>query len=331
MNKQERLERTITGDEVDRPAAMLCRHFPGDDQRAADLARALFAFQQDFDWDAVVALPSEQFLTTGYGLTDEWQGSSTGIRTILKRTVFRSLDWTELRTLDPNQGEPGKQVECIRLLGHAFDADNTPYLQAVYSPLSQACQLAGRDTVIRHIRTHPDRLRTGLNTLTESTLRFIEALRRTGVSGIYYIVDLADYARLTQEEYLTFGQPYDLKILESVPDRWWLNAVHMRGSAPMLNVAADYPVEVYQWDDQSGHPDLEHGLRDIGHGAVCGGVAVNRHLHLGTPHIVRDAARSAMLAMDRRRLVLSAGGPIMVTTPRSNIQALRDSVEPAAR
>ena len=38
MTRRERLLATFAGEPVDRPAVALWRHFPGDDQRPADLA-----------------------------------------------------------------------------------------------------------------------------------------------------------------------------------------------------------------------------------------------------------------------------------------------------
>lgn len=327
MNKRERLEHAIAGEAVDRPPVMLYRHWQGDDQRSADLARAIFAFQNDFDWDMVVAAPTRHFLVTGYGVTDEWRDHPTGVRSIIKRPITRSLDWTELRTQEPERGDIGKQLECIRLLGNAFEGDGTPFVSVVYSPLTQAIQLAGRDELVRQIRMHPDRVKTGLNTLTESTLRFIEALRRTSISGILYVMDMADYASLSPAEYLDFGVPYDLKLLESLPDRWWLNIASVQGSAPMLQLITNYPVSGFNWQDQAGHPNLDHGLDQIPQGALCGGLSIGSHLNHGTPTIIQDAARQAFLMTARRRLILSTDQPIWITTPRSNIQAVRDSVE----
>ena len=58
MRKRERLERAIAGEPVDRVPVALWRHFPGDDQRAADLARSAVDFQREFDWDFVRVMPA---------------------------------------------------------------------------------------------------------------------------------------------------------------------------------------------------------------------------------------------------------------------------------
>jgi uroporphyrinogen decarboxylase len=328
MQRRERLERAIAGNTLDRVPVTLWRHFPGDDQRAADFARSIVSFQHHYDWDFAVVQPSSQFSVTGYGLQDEWRGNASGRRRILKRAIVRSLDWTELRVQDPLRGDMGRQFECLNLLGNTFESEGVPFVQVVYSPLAQAIRLAGLRPLLRNLRMHPDRVRSGLNILTESTLRFIDALRRTYIAGVVYMVELANYHHLTEAEYQTFGVPFDQKIIEAFPERWWLNVLHVRGNAPMLRLFSNYRTQVLHWEDQHARPELEQGLA-LFKGALCGGLSEQTHLLRGTPMEVRDAARRALAAVNGRRIILSAGRPIAVTTPLSNIQAVRDVVDSA--
>lgn len=325
MDKRERLEKCIAGESVDRLPAALWRHWPGDDQRAADLAQAHLQFQQRYDWDFVVVVPASNFSVTGYGLTDRWQGATTGKRDILKRPVQRSLDWTDLRPLDPDRGDVGKQLACLHLLAESFQ--DTPFLQMVYSPLAQAARLAGQNLLFTHLRTHPDRLRSGLNVLTESTLRFVDRLRRsTAIAGILYVVEQASYNLLSPDEVVQFGAAYDRKVLENLAPGWWLNGLQVRGKAPMLSAVADYPVQFLNWSDVEGHPPLERTHLDFA-GAYCGGLGENTHLNLGTPASIRDAARHVMHGMAYRKMILASGATVPVTSPQSNLRAARDAVE----
>lgn len=329
MNKRERLERSIAGETVDRPAVALWRHFPGDDQRPADLAQSLVDFQRHYDWDFLVAMPANTYTVTGYGLQDAWQGANLGQREVVKTVVQRSLHWTELRPIDPMRGDIAKQVEMLRLLGDAFAAD-VPFLAVVYSPLTQARQLAGENNLLRSMRQQPDRLKTGLNTLTETTLRFVDALRRnTKVSGIFYSTDYACYEKLAEAEYKLFGLPYDQKILESLPKDWWFNLLQVNGQAPMLPLFARLPIQALNWSDQEARPKLERALNDLPfRGAFCGGLAEYQHLLLGTPSAIRDAARQALYDMGRKRLILTSGQSVPINAPLSNLRATRDVVKP---
>src|SRR5439155_17649643 len=104
------------------------------------------------------------------------------------------------------KGMLSKQLEALKLFKDAL-GDEIPYIQTIFSPLAQAKNISGNDLLIKHMRTAPDRLKTGLTTITESTLRFIDAMRRSGISGIYYAVQHASYALMNEAEYRTFGRP----------------------------------------------------------------------------------------------------------------------------
>lgn len=327
MNKRERLTKTIAGESTDRVPVALWRHWPGDDQRAADLAHSTIEFQKTYDWDFVKITPASTFSVSDYGVQDEWEGDIEGTRSILKRSVNRSLDWTELRPLDPTRGALGRQTECVRLVCDGLRNDDVPIIQTIFSPLAQAKYIAGDELLLRHIRTNSDRVHTGLNIITESTLRFIENLKRLPVAGIYYAIQHASYDIMSEEEYKIFGQPYDRKILESLTEKWWFNILHLHGEAPMFRLCSQYPVQALNWHDQDGEPDLAQG-KMLFNGAVCGGLSRWQHLHQNTPATIREQARKAFTQTNNRRLILSAGCTAMVTTPLSNIRAVRAAVEP---
>jgi uroporphyrinogen decarboxylase len=325
MNPIERLQKTFAGERTDRVPVALWRHWPGDDQRAADLARATIDFQKAYDWDFVVIQPAASYGIIDQGLHDEWTGSPAGERAVIKRGVTRSLEWTELRPLDPQRGSLGRQLEAMRLISDAFQNTDTPLIQTIYSPLSQAVLLSGDELFRRHLRTHPDRIQTALNVLTETTLRLIDSLRRLPLHGLVYVMDQASYDLLSEEEYRAFGLPYDRKIMEALPERWWFRMLQLPASAPMFRLCSQLPAYALNWADQDTEPDLTQG-RAMFNGAMCGGLSAHKHLNLGTPSNVKEAARVAINTMNGRRLILSTGTPILTTTPLSNIRAARESV-----
>ena len=325
MEKRERLEKTIAGEATDRVPVALWRHWPGDDQRAADLARSTVDFQKTYDWDFVKVTPASSFCLTDYGVQDQWEGSLEGTRTYTKRVIERTLDWTTIRTLDPTRGGLGRQQECLRLICDEL-GDEIPVMQTIFSPLAQAKNLAGGETLIRHMRTQPDRVHSGLSILTDSTLRFIESLKRLPIAGIFYAIQHASYVTLSEDEYKTFGLPYDRKILEALPSKWWLNMVHLHGDLPMFKFAHELKAQIINWHDQKSEPTLSQG-KTLFDGAVCGGLAQWEHVHQGTPTTVREAARAAIHDTNGRRLILSTGCVTPITAPLSNIRAVRESVE----
>jgi uroporphyrinogen decarboxylase len=328
MQKRDRLEKCIAGEALDRNPVALWRHFPGDDQRAADLARAVVQFQRQYDWDFALIMPSPTYSVMNYGVQDTWNGHPWGRRKILTRPIQRSLDWTELRVQDPLRGETGRVLEAVQRAGDAFEQDQTPFLVSIYSPLAQARRLAGRAALMRAVRMHPDRVRTGLTILAESTLRLLETLRRSRIAGICYIVEEANYHRMSEAEYQAIGLPVDQRIIESLPDRWWFNMISLQGSSPMFRLFTPLRVQAIHWDDTLGRPELDKGQSQF-RGAVMGGLSAQEHLMSGTPATLRDVIRQAVRRTEGRRFILSAGRPISLTTPLSHLQAVRDAVQQA--
>lgn len=328
MNTRERLEATIAGTQVDRLPIALWRHWPGDDQRAADLAYATRRYQEQFGWDFIVVVPSSHFSVAGYGVHDGWAGDNFGRRAVNKYPVQRSLHWTELRVQDPTRGALGRQLDALRTLTEAL-ATSTPILQLIYSPLAQAARSTERSLLLRHLRTNPDRLRSGLNTITETTLQFLDMLRRLPIAGIVYVAELACYSELSDDEYAAFGTPYDEKVLTALPSEWWFNLVQVRGHSPMLHHFTHLPIQALGWADQTGHPSLDRVVSNFS-GAFYGGLNAEKHLHLGTPPVVRDAVRQAAQATLGRRLIIGTGDLLPLTTPISNLRAALDAAKTTA-
>jgi uroporphyrinogen decarboxylase len=326
MNKRERLEKAINGEAVDRVPVALWRHFPGDDQRSADLARSVIEFQKTYDWDFVKVTPANNASVTDYGLQDEWRGNVDGTREVTKRVIKKSLDWTELRSLDPSRGELAKHLESLRMINDGLADSDVPIIATVFSPLTQAKHLAGNTLLLRHLRTYPDRLKSALNVLTENTLRFIDALKRLSISGVFYAVQHASYDVLSEDEYRNFGVPYDMKILESLSPKWWFNVMHLHGQTPMFKLCGNYPVQVVNWHDRETEPDLAIG-KTLVRGAVCGGLSQWDDLHQSTPAALRETIREAINKTNGRRFILSTGCVSLVTTPLSNLRTVRQSVE----
>lgn len=325
MNKRERLAATLVGEAADRPPVALWRRFPGDDQRAADHARSMIEFQRTYDWDMVIVAPASHAFTIDYGLQDEWRGSEDGTRAVIRTPITRSLDWTTLRPLDPARGALGRQIETLTLVAAALSGD-VPVLPLLASPLTQVASLSG--DWLAQARTQPDRLHSALNTLTENTLRMLEAVRRLPLDGCLYSAGSASYGVLSEEEYRQFGMPYDTKIIEALPTRWWLNIICFPEPMPMLRPFLGLNIPCFGWRDRDAEPDLAQGRLVINR-AIYGGLSAQEHLVRGTPIAVQDWVRDALTKMNGRRLIVGAGGGVPITAPLSNLRAVRTAVERA--
>ncbi len=330
MQKRERLERAIAGEAVDRAPVALWRHWPGDDQRYADLARSTIDFQHDYNWDFLRVMPARAYHVVDYGVQASWDGDARGIRKLSKRAIKRSLEWTKIRPLSPARGNLLQQAQCLRLIGQAVQADSVPVLQTVYSPFVQAAQMAGRQKALRDMRLRPDRLRSGLNQLTESTMRFLDTLKKIpSVAGLFLVTDFASHDVMSESEYRAFILPHLRNILDDLPEHWWLNIVQVAGPSPMLSLFRTLPIQALNWDTRADPDSLVQAGSEFGL-AACGGLHDEAHLLKGTPTLIHDAIRQALNQTESRRLIVSGSGDGSINWPLSNMRAVRSGLETQA-
>ncbi len=324
MSHRQRMEVALGQGKLDRPPVALWRHFPVDDQTPEGLAAATLNFQRTFDWDLVKVTPSSSYCVQDWGAKDEWRGATEGTRDYTHRVVQEPEDWKRLKVLDPRRGSLGEMLHSLRLLTKELGAD-TPVLQTIFNPLSQAKNLAGGERLIAHLRRYPDAVHAGLQTIVETTRDFIEAAKETGIAGVFFAVQHAQYSLLNEEEYRAFGRTYDLQVLEPAAGLW-LNMLHLHGLEVMFPALQDYPVQIINWHDQETAPSLAEGKRSFP-GVVCGGLSRESTMVLGTPEQVRREAQAAIQATGGERFMLGTGCVIPIHSPYGNILAARQAVE----
>ena len=164
MTKRERLEATIRGEAADRPPVALWRHFPGDDQDPAELAASTVAFQRQYDFDFVKVTPASSYCVCGWGTQDRWDGNPEGTREYRWQPIRQPEDWLRREPLDPTRGTLGEQLRCLELIQRGLGT-HVPFIETVFSPLAQAKNLAGRQTILAHLRQQPRAVLHGLEAI----------------------------------------------------------------------------------------------------------------------------------------------------------------------
>jgi uroporphyrinogen decarboxylase len=320
--KRKRLEAVIAGEKPDRLPVALWRHWPGDDQDARALAAAHLKWQRDYDWDLLKVGPSSSYSVDDWGVETRWVGHIEGTRETTFFPVDSPDDWERLQPLDPGKGMLARQLAALRLIGEGV-GESVPFIATIFSPLSQAKHLASNPVLFSHMRQYPGAVHAGLEAITESTLRFIEAAKETGIAGIYYAVQHARYPLLSRPEFEAFGRAYDLRVLTAVSDLW-CNMVHLHSDQVMFDLVADYPAQFLNWHDRETGISLEEGLSYFP-GAASGGID-QWTLHQESPVGTLAEFYDALDQTNGRRLLLGTGCVIMTTTPTRNIRALREMV-----
>ena len=324
LTHRERMEACLAGKQPDRVPVSLWRHFPVDDQTPEGLAGATTGFQHQFDFDFIKVTPSSSFCLKDWGSEDRWTGHTEGTREYTKNVINQPDDWYSLSILNPSQGTLGDQLKCLKILSKEF-SPNTPLVQTIFSPMAQAKNLIGKERLQVHLRKYPEAVLAGLERITETTLHFLEEAVTTGIDGIFYAIQHAQYDLLSTSEFETFCKPYDLKILVAASGLW-LNIAHLHGENVMFDEILDYPAPIINWHDRQTPPDPK-SAKLIYKGALCGGLRQWETMVLGTSEQVRNEAIDAIRATDGRRFILGTGCVLPVIAPNGNILAARQIVD----
>jgi uroporphyrinogen decarboxylase len=324
MNHSQRIHKCLSSEPMDRPPVALWRHFPVEDQDPGLLAKSIVKFQETYDFDLVKITPASSFCLKDWGLRDEWRGNPEGTREIIDFPIKKPEDWLKLHPLDVKNNGLSIQLECIRLVKEQLPK-NTPIIQTVFNPLSQAKNLVGKNNLVTHLRLYPELVKNALRIITDSTINFLQLLAPLGIDGIFYALQHAQAGLLSIKEFEEFSLPYDLEILGYCKD-YWLNVLHIHGESIYFDKITSYPCQVFNWHDQQTSPDLPTAKLKVS-GAVCGGLRQWETLVNGTPKDVAEEAKKGIEATSGKRFILGTGCVLPITAPHSNILAARKAVE----
>jgi uroporphyrinogen decarboxylase len=328
ITHRERLQTCIRGGLADRTPVALWRHFPVDDQSPEALAAAHLAYQRTYDFDLVKVTPASSFCLKDWGVDDAWEGNPEGTRRYTKAVVTSPGDWERLPILDPSAPHLAAQLVCLRQIRQELGPD-TPILQTIFNPLAQAKHLADRETLLVHLRKYPEAVMKGLETIAQTTRRFIEATIETGIDGIFYAVQHAQATLLAQEEFERFSRISDLALLEAA-DGLWCNMLHIHGDAIYFNAVVNYPVQIINWHDRETPPTLAEAqtsevFKTSEASVLCGGLSRDTLVYKTPVEIEREAS-DAIKQTGGRGLILSTGCVVPIIAPHGNLQAARQSV-----
>lgn len=318
---RERIQACFEGEQTDQTPIALWRHFPEEDQNPETLAAATIKFQQTYDFDIVKVTPSSSFMVKDWGVDDEWQNNPEGSREYTKRAIQKPQDWETLKLLDPTAPHLAAQLQCLKLVREGIGAE-TPVIQTVFNPMSQAKNLAGNDLLLEHIKKHPEAVMKGLETITKSTVKFIEAVHEIGADGIFYAIQHAQGRILELDEYKNIGLPYDQQVLKPA-EEFWCNLLHLHGKDVYFSLLRLMNFQIVNWHDRETYPSLSEA-KSLYRGVVCGGVR-QETLYSGTPAQVKEEAANAIQQTKGKRFILGTGCVVYYQSAHENIIAAIES------
>lgn len=326
MTHWERVRATLKGEEVDRVAVSIWRHYYAKETSARSLAEAMLAFQKRFDWDFMKINPRASYHAEGWGVEMKYSGDLAP--EVKKTPVSKPDDWLKLKPLKLDSGVLKEHLEAVERITRDLKG-SVPFVMTVFNPISIAARLAPSEQLfLEHLHHHPDKIRHALEVVTETFIRFSRACLERGASGLFFATTAwATSETMSAEDYRQFARPYDLKLLNSLPPAEF-HILHVCRYHNYLRDLADYPVSAVSWDARgAGNCSLAEGKAVLSGKAVIGGISNLDDLVKATPGQLTGEVIGLRTAMGKRGWMLGPGCTFLPETPEANLQAIRQAVD----
>lgn len=324
MTHRERIEAALKGESTDRAPFGFWWHFANRDRSPRRLAELAVALQHRLDLDFIKFSPYGLYSVVDWGVTLEIFAGNLNPPVQTGYPIQSPDDWL---TLEPHSGEDGEYLVLLEAQRIALDMldGKVPFTQTIFSPLTSAAKMVGRDKLPIHIRQHPDELHQGLKIITETTRRFVTQVVQRGADGLFFASQAVDPNYITPEEHAEFAKRYDLQVLEATGGKTWFDIFHLHGREISFDQVLDYPVHAFNYHDRDYGPSLSE-MRKRTTKCLLGGISPGGPIAKGTPDEVAWEVEDAWKQLGGRGLIITPGE---VVNPRSkpvNVDRLRTAI-----
>jgi uroporphyrinogen decarboxylase len=328
MSHRRRIENALALKATDRLPFGFWWHFPNRDRAPRRLAELSLALQKKLDLDFIKFSPYGLYSVLDWGVELDMKGGLADPPVQAGFPIEVPADWKKLRSFRGDEGEYAIVLEAQRIALCEMDSD-IPLTQTVFSPLTSAVKMSGRETLLRHIHENPAAVHAGLEVITETTRRFAIEVVTRGADGIFFASQTTNEGYLSPDEYAEFAKKYDLVVLDGIRGRSWFNIFHLHGKNVMFDQVLDYPVDAFNYHDRESGPSLAEMRKKTGR-CLIGGIGQNTTLVHGTIQEIDVQVKEAWEQLNQRGLILGPGCVANLSAPEQNLLQLRKSVEETA-
>ncbi|HKA48880.1 MAG TPA: uroporphyrinogen decarboxylase family protein [Candidatus Dormibacteraeota bacterium] len=329
MDSRARVEATLAGGDVDRPAAGAWGHRYRDEWSPERLAQVTVERARRFEWDFVKFQPRATFFAEAFGAAFRPAGHSLRAPVIDEPPVNSLEDWQRLRLVNPEAMDD--QVRALKLVVEGL-GDRVPVLQTVFSPLSVGSYLVGRENrkLVREMRANPEVVLPALDRIADALIEFSGKSVAAGAAGIFYAISgFATPDAMPVEVYDELVFPTDLRIVQALPSAAWFNVVHLCGSHVNMDVGRRLPVQAVSYSmHNKGNPALGEARRLTGK-AVMGGLEQRKVLAGGPAETIERQVREAIGSTGGRGLLLAPGCSVPPRAPDVNLRTMMQAAAAA--
>jgi uroporphyrinogen decarboxylase len=250
MTHTQRLQKVVKGEWLDRPAAAFWGpHLNYEEQNAHDLAYAMIANQEAYQWDFMKFDFSGMYFPQAFGqdIAIPMNEHMDGWVNVKKFLINHAKDWYKLRPLEV-KGNPifELNVEAVKRVADHFQGD-VPILPTVFSPCSMAGEFVGgffdEEKIVRMLQYDTKEVEYGLSVIEETLVNLMNAYVDAGAAGFFIGLQNGLTAKMGHEIFEKYEFAGTSRIVNAIKDKTWFNMAHLCNATN--NKEMDY--QVIEW------------------------------------------------------------------------------------
>lgn len=257
MTKKERIQAVIRGEKPDKLPYSFWSHMPGTDLDPEAIAQKTYEFYKKYDFDFVKTMNNGMYAIEDFGCqVDYSEIVKGGVAEVVSTPIHTPEDWLKLQVCPCTQGSNARELRHLKLVLEKLEGEEVPVIFTAFTPITIADKLCGGKLMSFINEGHGEAVKEALDVITETTCQLVSAAIDLGADGIFLASQMSTYDKCTAQQYLEYGKPYDLTVLQAA-GKGWMNTIHCHGSNIMFEVLKDYPVQVFNWHVWETLPDLD--------------------------------------------------------------------------
>jgi uroporphyrinogen decarboxylase len=287
MTKIERIDRTLAGQEVDRPPVSFWYHFGvqhAGGERIAELSLEFFRYY-DLDW---LKLMNDYYYPMPEGSSE----------------LRSAEDLKRLRSFDVLESDWKEQLKAIDII--AQELDGTAYfIDTIFEPW----QVLQRNLVGEHlprlVQEAPEAVLEALEVVTDNVIAYCKESLKRGAAGIF-VSTFASEAQMSREQYRKFAGPFVSRIFHAVEGQGRMNTAHIHNHGIYLDDVVDFPCEILSFEDRHpSNPSIADAKERFA-GSIMGGLDKDNVTRV-TPAGARRNAETGIREGGKTRFLLAPG------------------------
>jgi uroporphyrinogen decarboxylase len=287
MNKIERVDRVLNGEEVDRPPVTLWYHFGVQHAGGEQFAKLTLEYFNFYDFDYLKVM------------NDYFYPPPEGLEAVKTKDDLKRINHFNVEKCDWREQFGALKYISGELSGKAY------FIDTVFDPWQSLRRNMAGENIEALMANEPDAMLTALDVIADNLIAYCKKSLSIGTAGIFMSM-YAGEDLISRENFLRFVKPPAMKVFSAIAELGTMNTAHIHGEDLFFDDVLDFPVSIFNWWDRGPKGPSLQWVKERISGCVMGGIN-QKIVARTTREFLRNHVREGIELGGSKRFFLANG------------------------